>query len=191
MGEIDYWAGKYVKQKKETGSMKKPEVVQDESNNKVVLIPDIIFVNKQNINWNEVEVYLEKYIGESVIITDSGDTIYLGNAFPNEFAGSKYTRTAKGARAKAEANAVQGIKEIIEIATNKTFRKNHKEKHNSDAGNGWYYYTTRFALPIYDNDIKTNQYNVYTGCLVVNCTVGGKMYFDIKKEASNPFKTIM
>lgn len=107
-------------------------------------------------------------------------------AFPNEFAGSKYTRTAKGAWAKAKANAVQGIKEMIEIATNKTFRKNHKEKHNSDARNGWYYYTIRFVLPIYDNDIKTNQYNVYTGCLVVNCTVGGKMYLydlvDIKKK---------
>ncbi len=85
-------------------------------------------------------------------------------------------------------------RELIEIATNKTFRENHKEKHSTDARNGWYYYTTRFALPIYDNEKKTNQYNVYTGCLVVNCTLGGKMYLydlvDIKKEAGNPLKTI-
>ena len=38
--------------------------------------------------------------------------------------------------------------------------------------------------------MKTPQYNVYTGCLVVNCTLAGKKYLydlvDIKKEASNP-----
>jgi len=104
----------------------------------------------------------------------------------------KYTRKTKGARAKAKANAVQGIREMIEIATNKTFRENHKEKHNSDAGKGWYYYTTRFALPIYNNEVKTNEYNVYTGCLVVNYSSRGRMYLydlvDIKKEASNPLK---
>lgn len=113
--------------------------------------------------------------------------------FPDEYAGSKYTRAAKGARAKAKANVAQGIREIIEIAVNRTFRENHKGKHGADAGKGWYYYTTRFALPIYDNSRKTTEYNVYTGCLVVNCTSGGKKYLydlvDIKKEASNPFKT--
>ena len=175
--------------------MKKLEVMQDEYGNKIVLIPDIIFMNKQNIDWNEVEKYLEQYIGESIIITESKDVINLGNSFPDEFTGSKYTRNTKGARAKAKANAVQGIKEMVEIATNRTFRENCKEKHHSDAGKGWYYYTTRFALPVYDNEKKTNQYNVYSGCLVVNCTVGGKMYLydlvDIKKEASNPLRTNM
>lgn len=179
--------------KKEIGDAEKLEVIQDDCGNNIVLIPDIIFTNKQNIDWSEVAVYLERYIGDSIIVTESKDIINIGNMFSDEFTGSKYTRNAKGARAKAKANAVQGLKEMIEIATNRTFRENHKEKHNSDAGNGWYYYITRFALPIYDNDIKTNQYNIYTGCLVVNCTVSGRMYLydlvDIKKEASNPFKT--
>ena len=123
--------------------MRKLEIIQDEDGNKVVLIPDIIFVNKQNIDWNKVEIYLQQYVGE--------------------------------------------------IAANKTFRENHKKRHIADARNGWYYYITRFALPIYDNEIKTNMYNFYTGCLVVNCTSKGKMYLydlvDIKKEASNPLKT--
>lgn len=30
------------------------EMILDESGNKVVMIPDIIFTNKQNIDWNEV-----------------------------------------------------------------------------------------------------------------------------------------
>ena len=84
---------------------------------------------------------------------------------------------------------------MLEIAANKTYCQNHKTKHNSDAQNGWYYYITRFALPIYENKIKTNQYNIYTGRLVINHTSTGKMYLydlvDIKKEASNPFKPTM
>jgi Flp pilus assembly protein TadG len=119
--------------------------------------------------------------------------VYIGKNFPDEYIGSKYTRNTRGARAKAKANAVQGVSEMVEIATEKTFRENHKDKHNTDAGNGWYYFTTRFALPLYDNEKKTSDYNVYSGRLVINCASSGKMYLydlvDIKKETSNPLKT--
>lgn len=51
---------------------------------------------------------------------------------------------------------------------------------------------TRFALPIYNNERKTDDYNIYTACIVVNFAANGKMYLydavDIKKEASNPLK---
>lgn len=173
--------------------MDRLSIVTDEFGNQVVLIPDIIFKNKQNIDWNEVEEYLKQFVGEIISIADTEDVVYLGKEFPDEFAGSKYTRSAKGARAKAKANAAQGIREMVEIATDKTFRENHKAKHNTDAANGWYYYTTRFALPVYSNDDKLDEYNVYSGCLVVNCNFNGKMFLydlvDIKKEASNPLKT--
>lgn len=175
--------------------MQNPIITQDECGNRIVLIPDIIFANKQNINWHNVENYLKQYIGVIVEIVESKDIIYLGKTFPNEFSASKYTRTLKGARAKAKANAVQGIREMLEIATDKTHCQNRKTKHSSDAQNGWYYYITRFALPIYENAVKTNQYNVYTGRLVINYTSTGKKYLydlvDIKKEASNPFKPTM
>ena len=169
------------------------EIALDENGNKVVVLPDIIFSNKQNIDWNEVEKYLERFVGELVEIAETGDIIYLGKDFPDEYAGSKYTRKTKGARAKAKANAAQGIREMVGIASDKKFRENRKEKHSGDAANGWYYYTTRFAMPVYDNDTKTENYNIYSGCLVVNCTGKGKMYLydlvDIKKEASNPLRT--
>lgn len=170
------------------------EIILDENTgNKIVVIPDIIYKNKQNINWDEVEIYLEKYIGEIIEITETKDIIYIGKDFPDEYASSKYTRKTKGARAKAKANAVQGILEMIEIAANKIFRENHKEKHESSAKNGWYYYTTRFALPIYDNEEKSGNYKIYSACFVINCPGNGKMYLydlvDIKKEASTPLKT--
>lgn len=167
-------------------------ITYDEIGHPIVLFSDIIYFNKQNINWHDVESYLKQYIGIIVEITESKDMIYVGKTFPNEFSSSKYTRNLKGARAKAKANAVQGIREMLKIATNKIYYPNHKSKHNSDAGNGWYYYVTRFALPLYENNIKTSQYNIYSGRLVVNHTSTGKMYLydlvDIKKEASNPFK---
>lgn len=52
-------------------------------------------------------------------MAEGKDIIHLGKDFPDEFAGSRYTRKTKGARAKAKANAVQGIREMVEIATQK------------------------------------------------------------------------
>jgi hypothetical protein len=73
------------------------------------------------------------------------------------------------------------------------FRKNLKKKHCTDAARGWYYYTTRFALPVYNNAKGIERYNFFTACLVINYAANGKLYLydiiDIKKEASNPLKT--
>ena len=81
---------------------------------------------------------------------------------------------------------------VVVIASNKRARENYKVKHKYDAKNGWYYYSVRFALPIYKDEIQTNEYNVYSGRILVNCTNSGRMYLydlvDIKKEASNPLK---
>ena len=118
------------------------KIAQDENGNKIVVLPDIIFYNKQNIDRNEVEKYLERFVGELVEIAETGDSIYLRKDFPNEYAGSKYTRKTKGGRAKAKANVAQSIREKVGIASDKRFRENQKEKHSSDAANGWYCYTT-------------------------------------------------
>lgn len=146
------------------------EIALDDKGNKIVLLPDVIFSNKQKINWDVVEPYLQCYVGEIITIADTGESIHIGKDFPDEYTGSKYTRTTKRARAKAKANADQGIREITKIATNKIFRRNKKEKHSYNAAGGWSYYTIRFAMPIYNNDIKTDNYNIYSGCLVVNRT---------------------
>ena len=104
--------------------MKTLEATLDENGNQVVILPDIIFSGKQNIDWNEVEKYLERFVGEWAEIAEVGDIIYLGKDFPDEYAGSKYTRKMKGGRAKAKANAAQGIREMVGIATDKRFREN-------------------------------------------------------------------
>ena len=131
--------------------MEKIKTVCDDKGIAIVVIPNIIFKNKQDIDWEAV-----------------------------------------GARAKATANAVQGIHEIVENATGRVFQNNKKKKHEKEAEHGWYYYTAHFALPQYEDGKKTNMYNVYRGRLVVNRSFNGKLFLydlvDIKKEASNPLK---
>ena len=68
-----------------------------------------------------------KYVGELIEIAETRDIIYIGNKFPDEYGGSSYTRKTKGARAKAKANAAQGIREMVEIATDKVYRENHRK----------------------------------------------------------------
>ncbi|MBQ7706334.1 MAG: hypothetical protein IJT72_00975, partial [Lachnospiraceae bacterium] len=83
-------------------------------------------------------------------ITETKDIVFIGKDFPDEYTGSKYTRSLKGARAKAKANIVQCIEQIVEIAEDKRFKENYKSKHSTDAAKGWYYYTVRFAIPIFE-----------------------------------------
>lgn len=40
-------------------------IITDEDNHKVILINDIMFKGKRNINWEEVKEYLTGYVGDS------------------------------------------------------------------------------------------------------------------------------
>ena len=101
---------------------------------------------------------------------------------------SAYTYTLKGANVKAKANAVQGIPEMIEIATGGNHKENDKEKHNRNAKFGWYRYDSYFAIPVYDMDGDVNYYNVFHASLLIRPAEDGKKYLydiiDIKKETS-------
>lgn len=112
-------------------------IIRDSDNNKVAVIKDIIFKGKQ-INWEEVENYLKQYVGDLYRIAEEGEVVYIGTDLPGEYAGSVYTKSLKGANAKAKANAVQVLPEMIETASDGIFESNRKNKHGRDAKNGWY-----------------------------------------------------
>ena len=105
-------------------------IVKDLNGKNIVLINDIYFKGRQNIEWKEVEKYLKRYVGEFIEVAESKDIIYIGNDLPDEFAFSDDTKRLKGTYAKAKANAAQGIPELIEIAVNKRFKENLEEKHS-------------------------------------------------------------
>lgn len=168
-------------------------IVKDPNNNNIVLINDIIFKGKKSIEWKDVENYLERYVGEFYRIADTEDIIYIGSDLPDEYANSNYTYRLRGASAKAKANAVQGLPEIIEIAECKKFENNLKSKHNKDAGFGWYRYESRFALPVFDETGEIKRYNVFHVIMLIRHAKDGKMYLydilEIKKETSNLFQS--
>ena len=172
---------------------RKVNVVEDLDGNKIVFIHDVRFKGKRSIEWTDIETYLKQFVGESYVIEDTKDMIYIGADFPDEYAHSEYTTSLKGANAKAKANAVQGVPELIEIATGKEYRENTKVKHSKDAKYGWYKYTSRFALPVYDSDGEIDRYNVFQVIMIVRHAEDEKMYLydimNIKKETSNLFQS--
>mgnify|MGYP006947964784 FL=1 len=99
----------------------------------------------------------------------------------------------RGANAKAKATAIQGVPEIVEIASEKRYTENYKIKHRKDAKYGWYRYESIFALPIFDGEGEINHFNVFRIIMVVRQDKDGKMYLydiiDIKKETSNFFQS--
>ncbi len=168
-------------------------VIQDTNGNNIVVINDIIFKGKRAIQWEEVEDYLRRYIGEFYTIADTNEIVFIGVDLPDEYAHSEYTHILRGANAKAKANAAQGIPELIETATGMRFVPNKKTKHKQDAKFGWYKYESRFALPVFGNDGEIERYNVFRSAMIIRHGEDNKRYLydiiNIKKEMSNLFQS--
>ena len=161
-------------------------VIKDADGNNIVVVNDIIFKGRRSIQWEDVEKYLKRYVGNVYSVVEDSEMIYIGSELPGEYAGSIYTKKLKGADAKAKANAAQAIPEMIEIATNRIFEENRKEKHTRAAKFGWYRYDTRFAIPVYGDDGEVERYNIFRGRLLIRHASSGKKYLydimEIKKE---------
>ena len=58
------------------------------------------------------------------------------------------------------------------------------------AGNGWYRYESRFALPVYGDSGEVDRYNVFHVYMIIRHDQNGKKYLydviNIKKETSTP-----
>jgi len=167
-------------------------VIKDVNGNQIVIVNDIRFKGKRNIDWDEVQQYLKQYIGEFMEIAASKEIIYIGSDLPDEYSGSKYTAKLKGALAKAKANAAQGIPEMNEIVGNRRFKENLERKHDRDAKYGWYRYDSRFAIPVFDENNDVLRYNIFHAELVIRHSENRKMYLydiiNIKKETSTTFE---
>lgn len=173
--------------------------MQDElKNNKiedvkdVAYIENVIFLNKQNIPWNQVEQYLKQYIGTEYKIKESEDVICIASDFPDEYAESKYTKSLRGNIAKAKANAAQVVGKMIVIAKNKRWVENKDIKHGKEAEKGWYRYDTYFGMPVKGSEENEKRINIYKATLVVRNSLKGLFLYDvvnIKKEASKPLES--
>ena len=169
------------------------EVTKDCNGNKIAVINDIIFKGKRNVNWKDVEQYLRQYVGKCYVIENTKEFVYIGSDLPDEYSNSNYTHHLKGASAKAKANAIQGLPEMIQIATQKQFEENRKNKHSKDAQYGWYRYESRFALPVFNENGDVERYNVFHVLMLMRHAKDEKIYLydimEIKKETSNLFQS--
>lgn len=150
-------------------------------------VKSIIFKNKQNIPWNDVENLLKGFIGKEIIAKKYGDVIHIASDFPDEYTESRYTKKLRGALAKAKANAAQSVTEMLENAENRRWVENKDGKHEKDANDGWYRYDVGFTIPVERNGDADR--NSYLATAVVRIK-DGKLYLydiiNIKKEASTP-----
>ena len=164
-------------------------IVKDFNGKEVVLIKDIKFKGKREVDWDAVKEYLFEYVGDVYEIASTKDLVYIGTDLPDEYTGSEYTEGLRGGNAKAKANATQGIPELLSIATGKFYRENTAKKHLRDAKYGWYRFDSRFALPVFAADGKVERYNLYHASMLIRHANDNKLYLydviDIKKETSN------
>lgn len=155
-------------------------------------VEKIIFVGKQHIPWNEVEAYLKKYVGETIVVEQYQDNIYIAYDFPEEYSESKDTKKLRGGLAKAKANAAQVIDQLIKNATKRRWRENLDPKHDKDASGGWYRYDAFFTIPVRGQDEDKERRNYYRGTVLARINPKGLYLYDvvdIKKEASTPLKS--
>ena len=156
------------------------DIIKDVDGKSIVLINDLRFKGRRSVDWNIVENCLKEYIGECVQIMETSDIVYIGTDFPDEFSHSKDTKELRGANMYAKANSSSIIRELIEIATNKSFAENYAQKHDIDAKFGWYRYDTRFAIPIYYDTGELVRYNIFKARIFVRHAKDEKLYlYDI------------
>ena len=80
-------------------------IVKDSEGKDVVLINDIRFKGKREVDWDAVKEYLLEYVGDVYEISNTKDLVYIGTDLPDEYTGSEYTESLRGGNAKAKANA--------------------------------------------------------------------------------------
>lgn len=170
-------------------------IICDENGEKVVLINDKKFKGLSKEDWSEVEAYLKQYIGDYYEIAYCAEKVYIDSDFPDEYSNSESRLALKGPRRVAKANASQAIPELIQIAVpiENNWEENKETKHSQDAKNGWYRYTVRFGIPVYNNDCELDRYNIFTAIMLVRHDENGKKYLydltTIKKETSSPLES--
>lgn len=171
---------------------RKINIIKDKQGKGVVIVNDIRFKSRRSIDWNIVEEYLKKYIGQCYEITETSEKIYISTDFPDEFCYSVDKIKLKGANEKAKANITSVIGELIQIATNKTESEDFSKKHKLKAKFGWYRYDTRFGIPVYSTEGELIRYNIFSVKMLVRCDADGRLYlYDFvrtKKETSSPLE---
>ena len=149
----------------------------------------VLDTQKDTRDYSAAEAYLKTLVDTehpfSTILMDA-QPVYIGRDLPGEYKGSDYTYGLNRAMRQVKMQAATNLDEMLLLAENGEWRENIKEKHKVDAKNGWYRYSTQFAVPVLDIKKSVDHYTVYSGTLLIRNDADGKSYLydllDIKKE---------
>lgn len=149
----------------------------------------VLDVQNDTRDYKVAEAYLKTLVDTehpfATILMDA-QPVYIGKDLPGEYKSSEYTKSLRKATRTVKMQAVTNLDEMLLLAENGEWRENVKDKHKKDAKNGWYRYSTRFALPVMDIKKAVDHYTVYSGTLIIRNDADGKSYLydllDIKKE---------
>lgn len=157
---------------------KKNEIVEI-NGKKVVLVNDMKYQSRK-ISWEDIEKALKEYVGKAYQINETGEIIFIGNDFPDEYAHSKDSFKSKRSIKRAKMNLITALDKLVFTSTNKTILPDFQNKHGSKAKNGWSRYDVYFGIPIFDNDKNTLGYNYYNGKMIVRHAKSKKSFlYDI------------
>ena len=140
-------------------------------------------------SFDAAEKYLKALVNTehpfSTILVDA-QPVYIGKDLPGEYRSSEYTKNMEAKLRPVKMQAATNLDEMLLLAENGEWRENVKDKHKTDAQNGWYRYDARFAVPILNEKKAVDHYTVYGGTLLIRNDADGKSYLydlvDIKKE---------
>lgn len=149
----------------------------------------VLDTQKDTRNYSVAEAYLKTLVDTehpfSTILMDA-QPVYIGKDLPGEYRSSEYTKGMDAKLRSVKMQAATNLDEMLLLAENGEWRKNIKKKHKVDAKNGWYRYSTQFAVPVLDMKKNVDHYTVYSGTLLIRNDADGKSYLydllDIKKE---------
>lgn len=149
----------------------------------------VLDIQNDTRDYKVAEMYLKTLVNTehpfATILVDA-QPVYIGKDLPGEYKGSEYTHGLNSSTRQVKMQAATNLDEMLLLAENGEWRDNVKEKHKQDAKNGWYRYSTRFALPVLDIKKAVDHYTVYSGTLLIRNDADGKSYLydllDIKKE---------
>ena len=149
----------------------------------------VLDVQNDTRDYKVAEAYLKTLVDTehpfATILMDA-QPVYIGKDLPGEYKSSEYTKSLRKATRTVKMQAVTNLDEMLLLAENGEWRENVKDKHKKDAKNGWYRYSTQFALPVLDIKKAVDHYTVYSGTLIIRNDADGKSYLydllDIKKE---------
>lgn len=149
----------------------------------------VLDIQNDTRDYKVAETYLKTLVDTehpfATILVDA-QPVYIGKDLPGEYKSSEYTKSLRKATRAVKMQAATNLDEMLLLAENGEWRGNVKVKHKLDAKNGWYRYSTRFAVPVLDIKKAVDHYTVYSGTLLIRNDADGKSYLydllDIKKE---------